>query len=353
YHSQNKGALFLRAPSPTQTMTIGGDTAESYLSQDDIKKLGDSFGRLVIGGTSAASSNPITVPGMSYYTRPEIPTHDLITVNGTIERGSKTAGLRLDAVGGTVLNAGIRTHGGDVDVSEHGPLTLGTPGTVEIRTTNGAKGGGAIRLGGVNDDDTPTVLRLAGGDVTFRGNVGDVKPVAGVEIPTAHDVTFAGSTKAGSLKQEGGTGVTSLHDVVVTGSEKQPVALAITTSRVSLLGNVKAAGRTAEFHVSDGVAHGGSNGLTAAPLPLTGKGPFLLNGHDNDVATLAANVEGTLSFHDLHDFTVGKVGRVSGILTHSHDVTLDVGGKLTIGEAIRVAHATITLKAGGGVVETA
>jgi hypothetical protein len=358
YRSQNKGALFLQAASPTQTMTIGGDTAESYLSQDDIKRLGDSFGRLVIGSTSAASSNPITVQGMSYYTRTEIYTRDVITVNGTIETGSKTAGLRLDAVGGTVLNAGLRTHGGDVDVSANGPLTLGTPGTIEIRTTNGAKGGGAIRLGGVNDDDTPTVLRLAGGDVTFRGNVGNVKPVAGVEIATAHDVTFAGSTKAGSIKQEGGTGVTSLHDVVVTGSDQQPVALAITTSRVSLLGNVKAAGRTVEFHVSDGVAQGGSKGLTAAALALTGKGPFLLNGDHNDVATLAADVVGALSFHDLHDLTVGKVGGVSGIKTHSRDVTLnvvtlDVGGQLTVGKDIRVLYATITLKAGGGVVETA
>jgi hypothetical protein len=355
YHSQNKGALFLRAASPTQAMTIGGDTAESYLSQDAINKLGDSFGRLVIGSTSAASSNPITVPGLSYSTRTEILTHDVITVNGTIQTGSKTAGLRLDAVGGTVLNADLRTRGGDVDVSADGadgPITLGTPGTIEIRTTNGANVG-AIRLGAVNDDDTPTVLRLAGRDVTFCGNVGDVKPVAGVEIATARNVTFPGSTKAGYIKQEGGAGVTTLHDVVVTGSEQQPVALDVTTARVSLLGNVKAAGRTAEFHVSDGVAQGGTKGLTAAALALTGKGPFLLDGDHNHVATLAADVEGALSFHDLDALTVGKVGGVSGIQAYDRAVTLDVGGKLTVGKAIRSRDATITLQAGGGVLETA
>jgi hypothetical protein len=350
YYSQTKGALFLRAASPTQTMTIGGDTAESYLSQDDITKLGASFGRLVIGDTGG-TPNPIDVLGMSYYTQTEIRTENVLTVNGEIQTGSRTAGLVLDALGGTVLNAGIRTRGGTVDLSANGPLTLGTPGTIEISTTNGAQGGGAIRLGAVNDDDTPTVLRLAGGDVTFRGNVGDVKPVAGVEIATAHAVTFAGSMKAGYIKQERGTGVTTLHDVVVTGSEKQPVALDITTSRVSLLGNVKAAGRTVEFHVSDGVDQGGTKGLTAAALALTGKGSFLLNGDHNNVDTLAANVAGTLSFRDLHDLTVGTVEGIYGITNDRHDVTLEVGGQLTIGNSIKALSQTITLIADGGVLE--
>jgi hypothetical protein len=354
YQSQTKGALFLRAASPTQTMTIGGDTAESYLSQDGLTKLGDSFGRLVIGSTSEASSNPINVQGMRYYTQTEILTRNLITVNGEIQTGSKTAGLRLDAVGGPVLNAGIHTHGGDVDLSANGPLTLGTPGTIEIRTTNGAQGGGAIRLGAVNDDDTPTVLRLAGGDVTFRGNVGDVKALAGVEIVTAHNVTFPTSMKAGYIKQEGGTGVTSLHDVVVTGSENQPVALDIATSRVSLLGTVKAAGQTVAFQVSAGVNQGSATGLTAAALALRGNGQFLLNGEGNNVATLAARVGGKLSFQDLHDLTVGTVG-FDGIDANS-GVTLDVGGQLTIDSYIHTgtgsADDTITLIADGGVRET-
>src|SRR5262249_1304431 len=99
-------------------------------------------------------------------------------------------------------------------------------------------------------------------------------------------------------------------------------------------------------------------------LALKGTGDFLLNSPHNDVATLAADVQGSLSFGDQNDLTVGTVGRVKGIRTRpngvpfGNSVTLDVLGKLTIGAgdgaAIDARHgAPVLLKAGGGVLEQA
>ena len=50
--------------------------------------------------------------------------------------------------------------------------------------------------------------------------------------------------------------------------------------------------------------------------------------------------------------TVGKVEGISGITNNRHDVTLEVGGQLTIGKTIKALSETITLIADGGVLET-
>jgi hypothetical protein len=345
--SKTKGTLFLYAANPTQTMTIGGTAAGYHLSQHDIKELRNGFGGLVLG--DVAQNNPITVLGMQYYTDTSIRTRNTITVTGKINTSSKDAQLVLEASGGTVLNADIIAGGGDVSLV--GPVTLGTPGQIQILT---AVDSGAIRLGRVNDDATPTVLRVRGEEVTFESKVGNVKPVAGVEIVNARNVTFLGSTKAGSIKQERGTGVTLLHDMDVTGDG---TPLAITTSRVGLLGIVTAASQTVQFDVSGGIAQGDNAGLIAAALALKGSGLFELEGDHNDVATLAADVHGALSFRDLKDLTVGTAGQVKGINTHNHRVSLDAGESLIIGsgagEEIDGGGGKVILKAGDGVREEA
>jgi hypothetical protein len=219
----------------------------------------------------------------------------------------------------------------------------------------------------VNDDATPTVLEITtAGDVSFSGNVGNVTPVAGVAIGTAHTVTFAGSTHAGYIKQVSGTGVTTLHDVVLTGPGPDPnprTLLDITTSSVKLLGNGTAVDEAVQFNFNvSSITQQSNTGLTAAALALKGTGEFLLNSPHNDVATLAADIVGSLSFGDLNDLTVGTVGPVKGITTHYNkvkpvtDVRLNVLGRLTIGsgagEDLQAASGgKVILAAGDGVLE--
>jgi hypothetical protein len=349
YQSKDKGTLSLHAANPTQTMTIGDTAAGYHLSQNAIKQLRKVFGGLVLG--DVAQNNPIIVQGMEYFTDTSIRTGSTITVNGKVHTNSKDAQLVLQASGGTVLNADIdSTNGGDVSLV--GPVTLGTPGEIQIHT---AVDSGAIHLGQVNDDATPTVLQVEGKKVRFESDVGNVKPVAGVKIKNAGDVKFDGSTKAGFIKQEHGTGVTSLHDMDVTGDG---TPLDITTFSVRLRGIVTAAGRTVQLDVTGGITQEADAGLKAAALALKGSGSkFELEGVHNEVATLAADVHGELSFRGLNDLTVGTAGQVKGINTHNYRVSLDAGKSLIIGsgagEDIDGVDGKVLLKAGNGVREKA
>ena len=215
YRSPARGRLFLYAADPTQPMTIGG-TAEGYhLSQSDITKLGTTFSMLSIG--DLADSNPITVAGLRYYTDTAIRAgHSTITVNGEMVTGLADADLRLDSIAGTTLNAGIRAAGGNV--TSFGPMTLGTPNSIQIRSAAGSTPNkGNIRLNGaVNDDSTPTLLQITAGHDVSLGDVGNLRPVSGVDITSARIVHFGHSTNAGFVKQQRGTGTTYLGDVVVT-----------------------------------------------------------------------------------------------------------------------------------------
>jgi hypothetical protein len=351
YRSKNRGVLFFFAASPTQSITIGGSAEGYHLSQSDITKLGDTFSELRIGDPS--DNNPITIQGMRFYTGTSIQTAGSITVNGEISSGSPSADLRLLSAKGTILNAGVRSGGGDVTF--FGPVTLGTPGTIQVRTSaGGAPGHGIISFRGtVNDDATPTVLQItSANDVDFDA-VGDVIPPAGVEITSARSVFSSGSMGAGYIKQVRGTGTTTLRDVVVT-SPGTPFDL--TTSHVSLLGNITATGQTVQLNITNGVDQMNTTGLKAAALALKGGGSFQLTGFDNDVATLAASLTGDLTFHDLNTVTVGTVGTIQGIRTLNQDVTLDLEVGLIIGsgagEDMIAGTAKVTLKSGlDGVVE--
>jgi len=352
YRSPARGRLFLYAASPTQPMTIGGPAEGYHLSQSDITKLGTTFSMLSIG--DLADSNPITVAGLRYYTDTAIRSgRGTITINGEMVTGLADADVRLDSYVGTTLNAGIRAAGGNVSIFS--PVTLGTPDSIQIRTAAGsARNKGNIRLdGAVNEDSTPTLLQITAGQDVSLGDVGNLRPVSGVDITSAHIVHFGHSTNAGFIKQQRGTGTTYLGDVVVT---KPGTPLDITTVSAHLGGQVTASGQSIQFNVTHGVDQSATAGLNAAALGLRAGVESRLDGSDNDVATLAADLKGALLFHDLNGVTVGTVGTIKGITTQNRDVTLDLGENLTIGsgagEDINVGSAKLTLKPGaGGAVE--
>src|SRR5438046_2172128 len=84
-----------------------------------------------------------------------------------------------------------------------------------------------------------------------------------------------------------------------------------------------------------------NNVITAAGLQLLGSGTVTLNESGNNVATLAADYNGTIAYTDANALTVGTVTdgpsamTASGITTSGGDVKLTVlAGGLTIGDAI-------------------
>src|SRR5260221_339731 len=94
------------------------------------------------------------------------------------------------------------------------------------------------------------------------------------------------------------------------------------------------------------------NQITAAGLQLLGSGSVTLNDGDNNVATIAANYNGTIAYTDANTLTVGTVSdgpsgmTSSGITSSGHDVKLTVlAGGLTIGQAA-AGSGPITLGAG-------
>ena len=87
-----------------------------------------------------------------------------------------------------------------------------------------------------------------------------------------------------------------------------------------------------------GVSESGVGEIRAAGLQLLGAGPDTLTGTTNNVATLAANVNGAVSYQDADALTVGTVLGSPGIVTSNNNVTLNTGGTLTIGDGAGAKH---------------
>src|SRR5205823_2055328 len=93
--------------------------------------------------------------------------------------------------------------------------------------------------------------------------------------------------------------------------------------------------------------------ITAAGLDLLGAGPFTLTLATNDVATLAANVTGVVSYHDANALAVGTVNGTVGLTTTSDNVNLQTGGTLAIGQAVALGLGNLTLNAAAAATQTA
>src|SRR4029078_13065476 len=103
---------------------------------------------------------------------------------------------------------------------------------------------------------------------------------------------------------------------------------------------------------SVGVSQSAGATITASKLLLLGKGTFSLN-EANDVGTLAANVNGTISYNDINALTIGTVGTTNGITTSDDDVKLTVLlGGLAINQAVNLGAGDLTLDVRGAAAVT-
>jgi hypothetical protein len=112
----------------------------------------------------------------------------------------------------------------------------------------------------------------------------------------------------------------------------------------------------------NGVTQTGAGVITANGLGLQGTGTFDLNNANNDVDTLAAQVNGGVSFKDSDDLTIGgpvtsTVGTdiattTAGLNTNNNDAIIETGNTLNLNAATNVGTGNLTLNSGNGVTQT-
>src|SRR5436190_932906 len=122
------------------------------------------------------------------------------------------------------------------------------------------------------------------------------------------------------------------------------------------------------LNVVGAVTQTANNVITAAGLQLLGTGTVTLNESGNNVATLAANYNGTIAYTDANALTIGTVTdgpsamTTSGITTSGGDVKLTVlAGGLGLGDAVgpmgfaytTLFRSNLTLNVVGAVTQTA
>src|SRR5438132_1314493 len=103
--------------------------------------------------------------------------------------------------------------------------------------------------------------------------------------------------------------------------------------------------RNLTLNVVGAVKQTANNVITAAGLQLLGTGTITLNESGNNVATLAANYNGTIAYTDANALTVGTVTdgpsamTTSGITTIDDDVKLNVmTTRLNTSDAVSTYH---------------
>src|SRR4029077_4249493 len=201
---------------------------------------------------------------------------------------------------------------------------------------------GTVRLD-ESDNDVATIAASYNGTISYTdhsaltvGTVGDTAmagggPTTSGIASTNHDVKL--TVLAGGLVIGDGLGTAGTDDVTLgTGNLTLNVVGSITQTT--------------------------DNVITASGLQLLGNsGTVRLDESDNDVATIAASYNGTISYTDHSALTVGTVGdtpmagggpTTSGIASTNHDVKLTVlAGGLVIGDGLGTAGTDdITLGTG-------
>src|SRR5213076_2443958 len=315
--------------------------------------------------------------------------------SGTIsyrDLNSLVVGTVSDTSMGTTTTSGIRTSGTlaagfDVKLTTGGPLTIG----------NAADGGADdIRLGTSGD----LTLNVSGAVTQVAGNVilGSGLQLLGsgtVNLDDANnDVATLAADYSGTISyrdlnslvvgtvSDTSMGTTTTSGIRTSGTLAAGFDVKLTTGGPLTIGNAADGGADdirlgtsgdLTLNVSGAVTQVAGNVILGSGLQLLGSGTVNLDDANNDVATLAADYSGTISYRDLNSLVVGTVSdtsmgttttsgiRTSGTLAAGFDVKLTTGGPLTIGNAadggaddIRLGTSgDLTLNVSGAVTQVA
>lgn len=346
----------------------------------------DASGSIVFGSTLNGAA-PLTldlvgdatfmgaVGGITPLTSIVITNADDLTFSSTV--ATTGAITQAAGTGTTTLSGG--TIGGVLTINNEAVALAGTNTTVTGNTTLNASVGGvtqaagglitpSLTLTGVGAFSLPQAandfnllqanvdgaLTLRDADDLVIGGTGIVA-TGNVALTTGGATTQTAAIQAAGLSLSGAGPYTLLlaTNDVATFAADATGAIRYADANAFVVGTVNGTvGITSTANVTLGA--GGAVTQTApilgTGLELLGAGPFTLTSAANDVATLAANATGAISYTDLNDLAVGTVNTV-GVTTDNDNVTLSTGGTLTLNAAIAAPTALVTLSPTGSIVD--
>ena len=272
-----------------------------------------------------------------------------LAVNGTISAGAGNVNLTVTgaitqtaAISGTTLTAQTRNAAGaDITLDNPGNafanVALSSKDAAGVANTNGAisyRDADGLNLNSIQTASTAVVN--ANGALTQTGAViaaglGATATGGATLANAANDVnTFAASVTGGDLAWRDLNG----FSVGTVGALNGVTASALAT--------INAGGLVTQ-----------SQPITAGSLELLGTGGMTLNHPMNNVAVLAANATGSISYTDADVLQVLTAGGTNGINTNGGNLTINTGGTLTLAANLVATGATVAMTTTtGGITQT-
>lgn len=302
-------------------------------------------------------------------------------------------GLQLFGTGSVALNnAGnnvdvlAASYNGTISYTDANALTVGTVidnasgmSAVGVTTSNDDVKLSVLSNGLLIDDDVSLgtadltlnvvgpVTQSAGDDLSVRGlqllgtgsttltNVGNNVQVIAANYNGTIAYTGSNGFTIGTVTDEASavttTGITTSGDDVL---------LTVVAGGIGLAADVMLGSGVFGLNVTGSVAQTAGSDITAGGLQLLGSGSVVLENSGNNVATLAANFDGTISYVDANGVTVGTVTNTAvapsiitvGITTSGDHVRLQVlGGPIAINAAVALGSGNLTLQNNGAITE--
>jgi hypothetical protein len=351
------------------------------------------------GGTVQAASGTISLTGSGGSGNNSrgvdlTDSNTLVTaVDGSIDIAGSTSGSGGGSVGVDVAsNAAVSTtRSGNISVTADG-ITIGS-GTINAgtstvavapqTTTNNVNLGtgnasGALGLtNGELNQITAGVLRIGGGSFTGAITItGGISPahIGALSLQTTGGGTISENANVAITVAGGSGGLAVQANTTVSLTQQNNVgklAAAIagsgnsfsftdsngyavsTVDGVAGISTPIGGGETVTLNAGGAVTEAAASAITTQQLVLLGTGSFNLS-LANDVATLAADVTGSVSFQGAHsaNLTIGTVGTVSGVTTTAAGADINISTNLpadmNVAAAVTAGNAAIRLTTQGG-----
>ncbi len=257
------------------------------------------------------------------------------TLTLTDDSPSFGAGGSLSAPGGTVALREF-TPGRGIVVAGGGGLT-GTPAVTAQTLMLGTGTGGPVTIAGAFNLSTVTVLDLESGGAIAETGAGAIR--VATLIGNGASASLGGANQVGTLggfTTTNGFALTNAQALTVGGplTDGQSVALTTTAGALALAGNVTAPSVTLISAASIGQS-GGS--IATASLTGSSTGSTSLTAGGNVIGTLAGfSSAGGFSLAD------GRALTVSGPVTDTTSVTLNVTGGLMLNSVVQTGAASLS-----------
>lgn len=308
-------------------------------------------GALAIGGNISAGTGVILINAAGV-------TQSAGAVTGSQMRITSSLGLTMDQTGNDVDSLSFSVAGNASYTDADDIATTNFGGVNGLTTTGGgnltltSRGGTGINVAAGSGITSAGALTLIGDSANIASAVSGQMGVFLRAFTASRNITL-GAEVAGTLSftnTELGF-ITSPGDAITFGTSSTNV---LTTTNAILADN--AVFNAISFSI--GGVSSGSNRLTLAlsggtatqtgsisgdALRLTGTGTFTLSNASNDIATLAGNVTGAVSYVDANGFAVGTLTDIGLTTTGAVSLTSRGGTGLAVNQVVNAGASTVDL----------